>query len=82
MIKMLLVDSEDDYGALDFDKGNATIHEAYQLAEDSGGYYETDDGIEYKSYTFKEVDKEFIKMINLEFIDEDLLKHKKYYIVE
>lgn len=85
MTKVLLVDSDGDFGVLMFEETNLTIQGAFDLAKDSGGIYEhvVDDGVLiYKAYEFKEeISDEFLMFIRDEIQDYDRSKHKNFYVI-
>lgn len=82
MIRVLSVDSEHDYGAMDFEQSEVALEEAYELAEENGGTYIDSDEIEFVAHTFGDVDEAFINWVKNGYIDEDTQKHKNFYVLE
>lgn len=81
MIRVLSVDSEHDYGAMDFEQSEVAVEEAYGLAEENDGVYIDSDEIEFVAHTFGDVDETFINWVSNTYMDEDTKKHKNFYVL-
>lgn len=84
MTKILLVSGDDDYAAMTFEQSNISVKEAYELAVEAGGRYETEideTSVNFRAYEFGEIDPDFITFIGDNIQDYDHTKSTDFYTV-
>lgn len=75
-MKIIYIQNENDYDALDFEQNHKVTLELWQEIKDG-----KDIGLNAKAMEFGDVDPAFIRFVNNNMIDYDQAKHTNFYVV-